>query len=450
MTNLPNILSRATNTPLLLEPGYARTFFGALAARAGIERLYDVNGEIHDREKLRIGAESYSRPSGTRDRPYTVDRGVAIIPVTGTLVNKYGYMRPYSGMTGYDGILRRAAEAFADPEVKGVLLDNDTPGGEVAGCFDCVRSLRAMQINSGKPLWALAYDMNASAGMALASAANRRLITASGYAGSIGVVMAHGSYARQLEKQGIEVTLIFAGKHKADGNPYQSLPDDVYQTLLANLEQLRTEFAQLVATHIGISVEQVLATEAQMYRGSDAITAGLADEVVNGNDAARIFADHLSTQGRLLTIGARMTTAQVTENAATPAPAADARPANTITMTMADYDQVLSTCKTEARAEERERIGAIVNSEAAKGREELAMHLATCTELTPADAEKVLSAAGQTVKPTTTGHKTALDMVMESQTVKSIGADAGEGKDETVHHLDRIASMYNQQHGIKH
>lgn len=448
MTNLPNILSRATNTPLLLEPGYARTFFGALAARAGIERLYDADGEIHDREKLRIGAESYSPSRASRDRPYTVDRGVAVIPVAGTLVNKYGYMKPYSGMTGYDGILKRAAEAFADPEVKGVLLDNDTPGGEVAGCFDCVRSLRTMQINSGKPLWALAYDMNASAGMALASAANRRLITASGYAGSIGVVMAHGSYARQLEKQGIEVTLIFAGKHKADGNPYQSLPDDVYQTLLANLEKLRTEFAQLVATHIGISVEQVLATEAQMYRGSDAITAGLADEVVNGNDAARIFADHLSTQGRLLTIGARMTTAQVAQNAATPAPAADAP--QTETITLAAHNDALSKAKAEARTEERERIGAIVNSDAAKGREELAMHLATCTELTPADAEKVLSAAGQTTKPTTTSHKTALDMVMESQPVKSLGADAGEGKDETVHHLDRIASMYNQQHGIKH
>jgi ClpP class serine protease len=447
MTNLPNILSRATNTPLLLEPGYARTFFGALAARAGIERLYDANGEIHDREKLRIGAESYT-PSRGRDRPYTVDRGVAVIPVTGTLVNKYGYMKPYSGMTGYDGILKRAAEAFADPEVKGVLLDNDTPGGEVAGCFDCVRSLRTMQINSGKPLWALAYDMNASAGMALASAANRRLITASGYAGSIGVVMAHGSYARQLEKQGIEVTLIYAGKHKADGNPYQSLPDDVYQTLLSSLEQLRTEFAQLVATHIGISVEQVLATEAQMYRGSDAITAGLADEVVNGNDAARIFADHLSTQGRLLTIGARMTTEQVTPNAATPAPAADAQQK----ITLADHQAALTNAKAEARTAERERIGAIVNSEAAKGREELAMHLATCTELAPADAEKVLSAAGQTVKPTTTGHKTALDMVMEGQPVKAIGPDAAanEGQDETAQRLDRVATMYNQQHGIKH
>lgn len=448
MTNLPNILSRATNTPLLLEPGYARTFFGALAARAGIERLYDADGEIHDREKLRIGAESYTSSRG-RDRPYVVDRGVAVIPVTGTLVNKYGYMKPYSGMTGYDGILKRAAEAFADPEVKGVLLDNDTPGGEVAGCFDCVRSLRTMQINSGKPLWALAYDMNASAGMALASAANRRLITASGYAGSIGVVMAHGSYSKQLEKQGVEVTLIYAGKHKADGNPYQSLPDDVYQTLLANLEQLRTEFAQLVATHIGISVEQVLATEAQMYRGSDAITAGLADEVVNGNDAARIFADHLSTQGRLLTIGARMTTAQVAQNAATPAPAADAQPTNTITMTFAEYDQTLSNAKAVARIEERARLAAILGCEAANGREELALHLATATDMDAGAAQNVLSVSGKVTLTSAVSHKTALDMVMESQPVTAIGPDAEGETDETTARLSRVATLFQKQHGIR-
>jgi len=113
--------------------------------------------------------------------------GAAILPVSCSLVHKSGNLRPFSGTTGCDGIIGRAADAFADPDVKGVLLDNDTPGGEVAGCFDTARSLRKMADESGKPLLAVCWEMNCSVGMALASAGSHRLITQTGIAGSIGV-----------------------------------------------------------------------------------------------------------------------------------------------------------------------------------------------------------------------------------------------------------------------
>jgi ClpP class serine protease len=64
--------------------------------------------------------------------------GVAVIPICGTLVQKLGSLRPYSGMTGYDGIRQAFLTALADPEVNGICLDIDSPGGEVAGCFDLV------------------------------------------------------------------------------------------------------------------------------------------------------------------------------------------------------------------------------------------------------------------------------------------------------------------------
>ena len=39
-------------------------------------------------------------------------------------------------MSGYDGIAKRLQQAISDPDVKGILLDIDSPGGEVAGAFD--------------------------------------------------------------------------------------------------------------------------------------------------------------------------------------------------------------------------------------------------------------------------------------------------------------------------
>ncbi|WVM88948.1 hypothetical protein UMZ34_24105 [Halopseudomonas pachastrellae] len=163
----------------MLEPGYARVFFSALAPRLNILQLQDAEGPVSTGEKLRVDAASFN-PSRDRERPYQLVDGAAILPVSGTLVHKYGHVKPYSGMTGYDGIIRRAAEAFGDPSVKGVMLDCDTPGGEVAGCFDTVAELRRLADLAGKPLWSLCYDMTCSAGMALASSANRRLITQTG------------------------------------------------------------------------------------------------------------------------------------------------------------------------------------------------------------------------------------------------------------------------------
>ncbi len=85
-------------------------------------------------------------------------------------------------------------------------------------------------------LWALANDMNCSAGQLLASAASRRLVTQTARTGSIGVMMAHSNYGAALEKQGVEITLIYSGSHKVDGNPYSHLPGDVRETLQSRMD----------------------------------------------------------------------------------------------------------------------------------------------------------------------------------------------------------------------
>lgn len=438
--NLPHIMNRVLNQPLLMDPKYAQTFFAGIASRIGIGQLQDIEGKIESREKLRIRAEGYEK-SRSRDRQFELIDGVGVLPVDGTLVNKFGSVRPYSGMTGYDGILVRARQAFEDPEVKGVLLDNDTPGGDVAGCFDCTSSLKQMAADYKKPLWSLAYDMNCSAGQAIASAANRRLITTTGYAGSIGVIMAHTSMQKRLEEEGLDVTLIYAGAHKADGNPYSNLPEEVYSRFLEQTEKLRSEFAQIVAGNIGIPLEKVLATEALSYRGEDAVSAGLADEVVNGNDAVQIFSEYLSSQGRVLSLGVSMSTeADKKIASATNGSAEEAGTPNQ----SATVDE--STLVNTAKSAERARIGAILNSEAATGREKLANHLATNTDLSAEDAIATLEASA--IEMQQNAGKSALDLVMSDEEQPEIGADADlseQGNDEVL----STVALFKEMNGLK-
>ncbi|MBF4406305.1 hypothetical protein EAY15_24370, partial [Vibrio anguillarum] len=101
-----------------------------------------------------------------------------------------------------------------------------------------------------------------SAGQALSSACSRRLITQTGVAGSVGVVMMHANMEELMKNRGAEITLIHSGAHKVDGNPYEKLPDDVRANLQSELDNTRQLFAQKVATNIGMDVQKVLDTEA--------------------------------------------------------------------------------------------------------------------------------------------------------------------------------------------
>lgn len=227
LRNLPHIASMAFNEPLMLEPAYARVFFCALAGQLGISRLTDaVSGDSLTAQEAPATLALSGDDDGPRQaRSYQVMNGIAVLPVSGTLVSRTRALQPYSGMTGYNGIIARLQQAASDPMVDGILLDMDTPGGMVAGAFDCADIIA--RVRDIKPVWALANDMNCSAGQLLASAASRRLVTQTARTGSIGVMMAHSNYGAALEKQGVEITLIYSGSHKVDGNPYSHLPDDV-------------------------------------------------------------------------------------------------------------------------------------------------------------------------------------------------------------------------------
>lgn len=306
LRNLPHIASMAFNEPLMLEPAYARVFFCALAGQLGISRLTDaVSGDsLTAQEALATLALSGDDDGPRQARSYQVMNGIAVLPVSGTLVSRTRALQPYSGMTGYNGIIARLQQAASDPMVDGILLDMDTPGGMVAGAFDCADIIA--RVRDIKPVWALANDMNCSAGQLLASAASRRLVTQTARTGSIGVMMAHSNYGAALEKQGVEITLIYSGSHKVDGNPYSHLPDDVRETLQSRMDATRQMFAQKVSAYTGLSVQAVLDTEAAVYSGQEAIDAGLADELVNSTDAITVMRDALDARKSRLS-GGRMT-----------------------------------------------------------------------------------------------------------------------------------------------
>lgn len=394
-----HIAARAFNQPLMIEPAYARVFFSVLGERLGADRLVDaVSGQALAGDDMKALAASWDGRE-RRPRTYRVEQGIAILPITGTLVHRLGYIQPLSGITGYDGIAKRLQQAIEDPEVRGILLDIDSPGGEVAGCYDTADLIA--RAREQKPVWALANDMACSGGYMLAAACGRRLITQTSIIGSIGVLVAHRSVEKAMEKAGVDVTLIYSGSHKVDGNPYEKLPADVRATIQTDIDKIRTQFVQKVAKFTGLAEAHVFATEAATYTGEDAVKAGLANEIVNYADAVNVMAEAIKKNSNS---GATMSAKNPTANAeTTPAATVETPP-----VTAPTAEQI----RAQASADEMSRIMGIINCPEAKGREAQAQALAAIPGMTAAQAQSVLAAAPQTAQART---ETTLDTLMESE-----------------------------------
>ncbi|EKE2597380.1 S49 family peptidase [Salmonella enterica subsp. enterica serovar Banana] len=403
--NLPHIAARAFNQPLLLEPAYARVFFSSLAERYGAARLIDAtSGQVLNADDMKQLAGDWDDDRQRQAKTYRVERGIAVLPVSGTLVHKFGYVKPLSGMTGYDGIATRLQQALDDSSVKGILLDIDSPGGEVAGAFDTADLIA--RAREQKPVWALASDTACSAAYLIASACTRRLITQTGAVGSIGVLVAHRSVEKALELAGVDVTLIYSGAHKVDGNPFEQLPEAVREHIQTSIDSTRDLFAQKVSEHTGLKKSRILATEAAVYIGGDAIKAGLADEIVNYADAIRVMADALKPKTeRFIMPDTGKTTASATTTTTEDSLA--------VASTTAAQDQFnADQIRAEAATNELARVMAIIGCPEAKGREEQARALAGVPGMTVEQAQSVLAAAPQTAQART---ETTLDTLMSTE-----------------------------------
>jgi len=328
------IAARAFNTPLLVEPSKAMAFLSGLGPRilgrqlemAGYDGALDGTNALPARASILTGNLA-ERLQQHGDAPYSVVDGIAVIEIAGVLIHRGSWIGQSSGQTSYEGIAAQIEAAANDPAVRGIALDIDSFGGEVAGVFDLADRIRA--IRGSKPVWAFVAEHAFSAGYALASQADRILLPRTGAVGSIGVVVMHADLSGQLDQDGMRVTLIHSGQHKVEGNPYEPLPEAVRDDIQREIDVLRFLFAETVAAGRGgqLSQEAALATEAATYRGAEAVAAGLADEVI---DLTRGFGAFRQAVGsRPVSMMTRSTTASARQSVTQPITRKDTTMANT-------------------------------------------------------------------------------------------------------------------------
>lgn len=346
--------------PSFVAPEKNSVFEGCLSALANSEHVSELMTPQASNDNFWLPADNYY----ARYRPYNVVDGILIIPVKGVLLNDFPWQYG-SFATGYEFIWQSLKRGMDDGSVRGVALHIHSPGGEVAGNFTLVDRIFAMR--GQKPIRAFASEYAYSAAYSIASAADKIIVSRSGGVGSIGVVTSHVDMSEMMKNDGIKVTFIHFGKHKVDGNRYESLSKDVKDRIQVMIDDLGQQFVAIVARNRGIDEKAVKDTEALTFTATESVANGLADGIGPLDEALVDFGSDLS----------KIDNEEDDEMAV-----------NDNTVTTAENKAAVDAARAEGHAagreegfsagatSERERINAIIGSEEGKVRPKAALSFA--------------------------------------------------------------------------
>lgn len=410
------LATRLSTDVLFVAPSFARQAEWMLAA------VTDAELESLQQTALTATAAAFD------GRPYRVtDSGMAVIPIHGYLAHRVPYHSP-GRMTGYDYITGLARHAREDPDVRGVVLDVNSGGGEVAGAFEAADEIAALAAD--KPVWAIVDASSYSAAYLLSAAADRIVVPRAGGAGSIGVVTMHVDVSQLLDNFGVKITLLYAGERKVDGNMFEGMSEDARSRIEAKLEASYNLFVNSVASNRGLDPADVRGTEAGTFQGQEAVDVGLVDAVMSPTEAYAAFERELI--GSISNGGSGMSTEQTQQEGAETGDQAS----NGAQAPQVDTGAV----RAEGAQAERQRVSAILGSEEAKGREDLAKHLAFESDMT---AEAAVAVLGKSPKAEASAAPAGspLDRAMEA-TGGGPAVGEGSGDEPEMSDSQRILADY--------
>ena len=298
---------------------------------------------------------------------------VAIIEARGPLFRRANLFTAISGATSYDIMRRDLQAALDDPSIRSIIVNYDTPGGEVTGVDELAKAIRAGK--AIKPIVAYVGGSAASAGYWLASQSSEIVIAETAILGSIGVRAA----LQDTSKKDAEAGRVEFISSQSPGKRTDLSTDEGRGRIQRTIDALADVFIATVAEGRGVKPDDVIAKfgGGDVLIGSAAVAAGMADRI--GNFEAVIK----ELDGRSPSATSKFRSNTMNEQM----------------IARAEHDAAVAAARTEGQTAgekagataERARIQAILNLPEAKGREASAMHLAFTTDLSADTAKGVLS-----------------------------------------------------------
>jgi capsid assembly protease len=212
------------------------------------------------------------------------------------LINIRGMITPYGspflamlglGGGGLMGFREAFHEALADDGVDSIVLNINSPGGLVSLVPETATEIR--EARGTKPIVAVANTLAASAAYYLAAQADEVVVTPSGEVGSIGTLIRHEDISKLLDDEGVKISLIYAGKYKTEGNPFEPLTKEARAAMQAVADEFTSMFVADVAAGRKVTAKTVAEGygEGRTLLAKQALETGMVDRVATLEDTIK-------------------------------------------------------------------------------------------------------------------------------------------------------------------
>jgi ClpP class serine protease len=199
---------------------------------------------------------------------------LAIVDINGPLLQHADWL-----WDSYEAIRSRVDSALAS-SCETLVLRIDSPGGEVAGCFELSDEIRTKAKAVGKRVVAYVDGQAASAAYALACSADAICVPPTGTVGSIGCIKVALDQTGLDRAMGLTFAVVGSGSRKADGNPHVAMSEATLAAIQGEVDGMAAVFFDLVGRARGLAPEAVAGLEAAIFLGTSGVAAKLADQVI--------------------------------------------------------------------------------------------------------------------------------------------------------------------------
>lgn len=259
-----------------------------LQARAQIMSKSPLDLAAKQAEMRSSYAEEDRKPvfgDGSQDYMMQRYKNLALIQISGNLVQRDSYWNRYFGAVSYDEIRRSVLMALKDTSVDGILAVMGTPGGTVSG-VDTLATFFS-RADQTKPFYSFAETEMCSGGYYLGAPSREIYAQRAAQVGSIGVIMIHMDVSDMYKEMGISPTVFRAGEFKALGTPYEKLDKRARENIQGTLDSYFQMFNEHVVDCRGFKdVPDLLAEagEGRVFMADKAKEVGLVDQVAELED----------------------------------------------------------------------------------------------------------------------------------------------------------------------
>ncbi len=179
------------------------------------------------------------------------------------------------------------------PNLKGVVLRVNSPGGSALGAEMIYKELSDIQV----PIYVSMGSTAASGGYYISMAGDKIFANKSTLTGSIGVVSILPKLNKAAEKYGINSSAIEKGKYSNIYDPFSELDNDSRNKIVSSMTETYKEFKSRVITNRKMTDEKLeTLAQGRIWLGEEAKVNGLVDEIGSLDDTINALAKDLKLQ----------------------------------------------------------------------------------------------------------------------------------------------------------